>query len=76
MGARDKLNAVVVGGCLIVSAIFGTAMESWGAFWVILVLMIVGCSFAGGIRAHPDARPPGAGRGGGGGRRPARGRRS
>ncbi len=74
MGARDKLNAVVFWGCLIVSALLGAVMGSWGAFWGILVVTIVGCSCAGGIRTHPDARPPGAGRGGG--RRPVRGRRS
>ncbi len=74
MGARDKLNGVVVGACLFVSALLGAAMGSWGAFWGILVVTIVGCSCAGGIRTHPAARPPGAGRGGG--RRPARGRRS
>ncbi len=72
MGARDKLNAVVVWACLVVSALLGAAMESWGAFWGILVVTIAGCSCAGGIRTHPDARPPGAGRGGG--RNPTRGR--
>ena len=74
MGARDKLNGVVVGACLFVSALLGAAMGSWGAFWVILILTVVGSSGAGGIRTHPDARPSGARRGGGGGRHPTRGR--
>ena len=51
MGARDKLNAVVLWGCLVVSAIFGAAVGSWGAFWGLLIITIVGCSCAGGIRA-------------------------
>ena len=72
MGARDKLNGVVVGACLFVSALLGATMQSWGAFWGILVVTIVGCCCAGGIRTHPDARPPGAW--GGGGRGPAPGR--
>ena len=74
MRARAKLNAAVVSGCLIASAILGAAMETWAAFWGILVVTIVGCSCAGGIRTQPDARPPGAG--GGAGQRHARGPRS
>jgi len=74
MGARDKLNGVVVGACLLISALLGAVMGSWGAFWGILILTIAGCSGAGGIRTHPDARPPGARRGGGRGRHPTRGR--
>ncbi len=74
MGARDKLNGVVVGACLFVSALLGAAMESWGAFWVILLVMIVGSSGAGGIRTQPGAHPSGVRRGGGGGRHPTRGR--
>ncbi len=30
MNARDKLNGVVVGACLFVSALLGAAMGSWG----------------------------------------------
>jgi len=74
VGARDKLNAVVFWGCLIVSALLGAAMGSWGAFWGILLIMVIGCSGAGGIRTQPGAHPSGARRGGGGGRHPKRGR--
>ncbi len=74
MGARDKLNAIVVWGCLIVWAILGAAIGSWGAFWIILVVMIVGSSGAGGIRTQPGAGPPVARRGSGGGRHHTRGR--
>jgi hypothetical protein len=72
MGARDKLNGVVVGACLFISALFGAAMGSWGAFWIILVVMIVGSSGAGGIRTQPGAHASGARRGGGGGRHSTR----
>ncbi len=74
MGARDKLNGVVVGACLFGAALFGAALGSWGAFWIILVVMIVGSSGAGGIRTQPSAHPSGARRGGGGGRHRTRGR--
>ncbi len=65
MGARDKLNAAVVWGCLIVSALLGAAMGSWGAFWGILLILVIGSSGAGGIRTQPGAHPSGARRGGG-----------
>jgi hypothetical protein len=71
VGARDKRDDVVW-TCLIVSAILGSAMGASRAFWIILVVMIVGS--AGGIRTQPGARPPGARRGGGGGRHHTRGR--
>ena len=75
MGARDKLNSVVVSGCLIVSAILGAIMESWGAFWGVLIVLIGVCFSAGGIRTHPGARPQGKVRRGEPGRHPMRGRR-
>ena len=63
MGARDKLNGVVVGACLIVSALLGAAMESWGAFWGIFLIMVICCSGAVGIEgqrhlAEAAALPP------------------
>jgi len=63
VGARDKLNAVVIWVSLIVSAILGAIMQSWGAFWGILVLLICACTCAGGIRTQPDARPARTARG-------------
>jgi hypothetical protein len=50
MGARSKLNTVVVWTCLIVSALVGLAGESWGVFWGVLVVTIGGCYTAGDIR--------------------------
>ncbi len=75
MGARDKLNTVVIWGCLIASALLGAIMDSWWAFWGSLLVTLVACSSAGGIRTQPDARPPRSGRDAGHGRRSARGRR-
>ncbi len=76
MGARDKLNAVVIWGCLIASALLGAVMDSWWAFWGSLAVTLVACSSVGGIRTQPDARPTRTGRGAGSGRLAARGRRS
>ena len=75
MGARDKLNTVVVWGCLIVSALVGAVMGSWGAFWLTLVVTIAGCYSAGGIRTPSQSRHAQAGRVANGGRPPSRGRR-
>jgi hypothetical protein len=56
MGARHKLNTVVVWGCLIVSAFFGLAAESWGVFWGVLAVTVGGCYTAGDIRTQPTRR--------------------
>ncbi len=65
MGAREKLNSVVVGGCLIVAALVGgLVMESWPAFFGILVVTIAACHHAEGIRVKPGTRRPNGGRGG------------
>lgn len=65
MVAREKLNAVVVGSCLAVSALVGgLVMESWLAFFGLLVATIAACHHAEGIRGKPDVRRPSGGRGG------------
>jgi hypothetical protein len=56
MGARSKLNTIVIWVCLIVSALIGIAAESWGVFWGVLVVSIGGCYSAGDIRMRPDRR--------------------
>ncbi len=76
MGARDKLNAVAICGCVIASVVLGALFESWWAFWGCLAVTLAGSCSAGGIRTLPDARPPRLHGGGGAGHRPARGRRS
>ncbi len=58
MGARHKLNTVIVWGCLIVSAFVGLAAENWGVFWGMLVVTIGGCYTAGDIRTRPTGRLP------------------
>ncbi len=65
MVAREKLNAVVVLGCLAISVLVGgLVMESWLAFFGILVVTIAACHHAEGIRVKPVARRPGGGPGG------------
>ena len=51
MGARQKLNAVAIQGCLIVSGIIGLVCQSWLIFLITSVVLI-GSSLAGG-----DIRP-------------------
>ncbi len=40
MGARQKLNAANFNGCLLLSAIFGTATESWLVFFMLMVIFV------------------------------------
>jgi len=40
MGARQKLNAANFNGCLLVATFFGAATESWGVFFVLLLVFI------------------------------------
>ena len=40
MGARQKLNAANFNGCLLISAIFGTAAESWLVFFMLLTVFV------------------------------------
>lgn len=51
MGARQKLNAVAIQGCLIVSGIIGLVCQSWLIF-VIASVVLIGASLTGG-----DIRP-------------------
>jgi len=61
MRARHKLNTAFVWGCLLVSAFFGLAADSWGVFWIVLVVTIGGCYVSGDIRPNSDARQSGVG---------------
>lgn len=62
--AREKLNAVVVLGCLVVSILLGgLVMRDWLAFFGILVVTIAACHHAEGIRIKPGTRRPDGGRG-------------
>ncbi len=51
MGARQKLNAVAIQGCLILSGIIGLVCQSWLIF-LITSGVLIGSSLAGG-----DIRP-------------------
>lgn len=76
MGARHKLNTGYVWGCLIVSAFFGLAADSWGVFWGVLLVTIGGCYVSGDIRPDFGARQTGVGPGAGNNRRSIPRRRS
>ncbi len=62
MQAREKLNVVVVSGCLVVSALLGAVLESWLAFVGILVITVAACNHAEGIRLEPTTHRNRAGR--------------
>ena len=52
MGARQKLNAVAIQGCLIVSGIIGLVCQSWLIFLIISVVLIGSSLAAGEIRPN------------------------
>ena len=52
MGARQKLNAVAIQGCLIVSGIIGLVCQSWLIFLITSVVLIGSSLAAGEIRPH------------------------
>ena len=56
MGARTKLNAAAVNGCLLVAAIAGLAFESWAVFTSVAVLLLAGDLYMGAIRPGSSGR--------------------
>jgi len=40
MGARQKLNVANFNGCLLLSAIFGAATESWLVFFLVMLVFV------------------------------------
>ena len=68
MGARDKLNLMFLGGALVVAAVIGAVLNSWGAFClaalVLIFLSLVGFIFwlselgnPSKVGAHSHAAP-------------------
>ena len=57
MGARTKLNAAHLNGCLFVSAVIGAVTQSWMAFLLTLAVSVAAAAHTGGIRHRPDAGP-------------------
>ncbi len=62
MGARQKLNAAYLHGCLIVAGLVGLVGQSWTLFWLALVASFALCCHSGEIRHRPDPRRAGRGR--------------
>ncbi len=50
MGARNKLNAAHLNGCLIVAGILGGLTSSWQVFAVALAILVMLDLYTGGIR--------------------------
>jgi 4-hydroxybenzoate polyprenyltransferase len=57
MGARQKLNAAYFNICLLIAAASGLVFQSWLAFLVALVSMLVSAAYSGVIR-HGGATGP------------------
>ena len=59
MGARTKLNAVCLGGCLAAAAAIGLAAQSWLLFMLTLAASVASSLHSGGIRNRPavEQRP-------------------
>jgi len=54
MGARQRLNSLYLIVALIVAALIGGALQSWGVFWLVLIVLIAIFVHGGDIR--PSAR--------------------
>ncbi len=50
MGAREKLNAAYLNGCLIIAAVVGLASGSWVVFGAVLAVLVGGALYSGEIR--------------------------
>lgn len=57
MGARQKLNAITIQGCLIVSGIMGLVSQSWLVFLIAAVVSIGGSLAGGDIRPGQNSLP-------------------
>ena len=50
MGARTKLNDAYFNGAVLVASAIGLSMQSWGAFFLMLCVVIAVQTAVGGIR--------------------------
>ena len=53
MGARQKLNAAHIFGCIIIAAMFGGVTGSFVVFVIAAAVLIAGSIESGGIRLKP-----------------------
>ena len=51
MGARSKLNGAYFNGAVLVASAIGLSMQSWGAFFVTVAVLIAAQIAVGGIRS-------------------------
>lgn len=56
MGARKKLNQAHVNGALVIGAVVGLATQSWIAFALATMFVIIGGFYAGDIRGDGRRR--------------------
>lgn len=62
MGAREKLNAIKIGGSVVFATIAGGLSHSWLVFWLLLIGLIIADLHTGAIRPNPTSRRFGRGR--------------
>jgi hypothetical protein len=56
MGARHKLNHIMVGICLAVAGVTGILSGSWLVFWIALAIAVLERLSHGDIRLKPHKR--------------------
>jgi len=57
MGARQRLNSLYFTCILIIAAVCGVTMESWGVFAGVMIVLAVISIHGGNIRPSPTIRP-------------------
>jgi hypothetical protein len=56
MGARTKLNRIIVIGCILLAGILGAASDSFGVFVFALAILIGLCLYGRDIRPDPEGQ--------------------
>jgi hypothetical protein len=56
MGARQKLNQAFATGSVIVASVIGLLAQSWGVFFVSLLVLVAGNLYLGEIRPRRGDR--------------------
>jgi hypothetical protein len=62
VGARQKLDAAYLNGCLLVWGLVGLVAQSRTLSWLALVVTVVACCHSGEIGHRPDSGRVGGGR--------------
>jgi len=58
VSARTKLNAGAIHGSILVAALIGWTLDSWGAFLLATMVLIATAWHSGAVRTSPRRRSP------------------